>query len=369
MSFDPARVAGPRIGPLLPLRDLCGYRDRMDTIRWGILATGKIAHSFAADLAMVPGARLEAVAARRLESAEAFARELAPDDGAPARAHGSYQALADDPDVDVVYVASPHGLHHEQVRMLLEAGKPVLCEKAITLNAAQAEDLVALAREKDLFLMEAMWMACHPLVRHLRERTRAGDFGAPLQLVADLGWVVDKPPTDRMLAPELGGGALLDMGIYPLTLAQLFLGEPAELTAVAHLAETGIDLNLVLAARYDDGAVAALTTSMTSNSPRTATIATDTGRLDFPNPFHHPAYVTWTAYDDGTPLQPERIEAPDPVIGAGYGNEAAEVMRCLRAGETESPMVPLSQTLALMRQMDAVRARLGIVYPGEEQRG
>ena len=212
-----------------------------------------------------PGWKPWALAA--LDSAEAFAAEFAPDDGVPARAHGSYDALAADPDVDVVYVASPHGLHLDHVRMLLEAGKPVLCEKAITLDAAQAEELVALAREKDLFLMEAMWMACHPLVRHLRERARACDFGALRQLVADLGWVVRKPPTDRMFAPELGGGALLDMGIYPLTLAQLFLGEPAELTAVAHLAETGIDLNLVLAARYDDGAVAAMTTSMTANSP------------------------------------------------------------------------------------------------------
>jgi predicted dehydrogenase len=339
----------------------------MDTIRWGILATGKIAHSFAADLALLPDARLEAVGARRTESAEAFAAEFAPADGAPARAHGSYEALAADPDVDVVYVASPHGLHLEHVRMLLEAGKPVLCEKAFTLNAAEAEELVALARERDLFLMEAMWMACHPLVRLLRERTLAGDFGQPRQLVADLGWVVDKPPTDRMFAPELGGGALLDMGIYPLTLAHLFLGEPAELTALAHQADTGIDLNLVLAARYAGGAVAAMTTTMTANSPRTATIATDTGRLDFPSPFHHPPHVTWTPYDGTTPLAPQRIEAPEPLIGEGYGNEAAEVMRCLRAGEKESPLVPLEQTLLLMRQMDAVRAQLGIVYPGERR--
>ena len=202
-------------------------------------------------------------------------------------------------------------------------------------------------------------MACHPLVRHLRERVRAGDFGVLRQLVADLGWVVDKPPTDRMFAPELGGGALLDMGVYPLTLAHLFLGEPAELTAVAHLAETRIDLNLVLAARYHDGAVAAMTTSMTSNSPRTATIASDTGRLDFHDPFHHPSYVRWTPYDGSTPLEPERIEPPEPVLGLGYANEAAEVMRCLRAGEKESPLVPLEQTLTLMRQMDAVRAQLG----------
>ncbi|MGI9157344.1 MAG: Gfo/Idh/MocA family protein [Marmoricola sp.] len=336
------------------------------SVGWGILASGNIAHSFATDLQQLPDARLVAVGSRRLESAEEFARELPQRDGGTPRAYGSYEELAADPDVDIVYVASPHGLHHEHVRMLLEAGKPVLCEKALTLNAAQAEDLVALAAEKRLFLMEAMWMACHPLVRHLRERMQAGDFGQPRQLVADLGWVVERPPTDRMLDPALGGGALLDMGIYPLTLAQLFLGDPAELTAVAHRAPTGIDLNLVIAARYDGGAVAALTTSMTSNSPRTATIATGTGRLDFPAPFHHPSYVSWTAYHDGQPQQPQRIVPPAPVIGTGLGNEAAEVMRCLRAGELESPLVPHQQSLTLMRQMDSIRATLGVVYPGEE---
>lgn len=332
---------------------------------WGILATGKIAHSFATDLQQLPDARLAAVGARRLESARVFAGEFPQQDGGTARAHASYAELAADPDVDVVYVASPHGLHHEHVRMVLEAGKPVLCEKALTLNAAQSEDLVALARDRGLFLMEAMWMACHPLVRLLRDRMRAGDFGEPRQLVADLGSVVDAPPTDRMLDPALGGGALLDMGVYVLTLAQLFLGEPAELTAVAQRSEAGVDLNLAMAARYHSGAVAALTTSMTSNSPRTATIATDTGRLDFPSPFHHPPYVTWTPYDDGQAQQPERIVPPEPVIGTGLGNEAAEVMRCLRAGELESPLVPHAQTLTVMRQMDAVRAQLGVVYPGD----
>lgn len=337
----------------------------MDEIRWGILATGRIAHSFAADLMLLPDARIAAVGARRLESAEEFAREFTVAPGPPPRAHGSYAELAADPDVDVVYVASPHGLHLEHVRLLLEAGKPVLCEKSLTLNADQAQELVDLARERGLFLMEAMWMACHPLVRHLRDRARAGDFGELRQLVADLGFLAEKPPTHRLLDPALGGGALLDMGIYVLTLAQLFLGEPAGLTAVAQLSERGVDLNTAIAARYDSGAVAALTTSLTSSSPCTATIASDTGRLDFPSGFHHPSHVTWTPYAGGQPQEPERIEPPEPVIGSGLGNEAAEVMRCLRAGMLESPLVPHAQTLALMRQLDAVRAQVGVVYPGE----
>ncbi|RLV47573.1 gfo/Idh/MocA family oxidoreductase [Nocardioides mangrovicus] len=335
-----------------------------DVVRWGVLATGKIAHTFATDLRLVQGSRLAAVASRSLESAQRFALEHATEDHTPL-AYGSYAELAADPDVDVVYVASPHALHLEHVRMLLEAGKPVLCEKPVTLNAAQAEELIDLARERGLFFMEAMWMACHPLVRHVRERVLAGDFGTPTQLVADLGWLVDLPPTDRMFAPELGGGALLDMGVYVLTFAQLFLGEPEQLGATAVLDEHGIDLNTAIVGRYPGGAVAALTTTMTGHSPRTATIATDLGLLEFPGPFHHPSQVIWTSYEGGRPQQPVKIDPPQPVVGAGYGNEAREVVRCLRAGELESPMVPHAQTLAVMRQLDELRGQLGIVYPGE----
>jgi predicted dehydrogenase len=341
-----------------------------ETIRWGILATGKIAHAFARDLALLPDAELTAVGARRPESAAAFVADLAPEltgQERPPTAHGSYAALVDDPGVDVVYVASPHGLHHEHVRLALEAGKPVLCEKALTLNTAQAEDLVALAREKQLFLMEAMWMACHPLVRDLARRVRASEFGAPRQLVADLGWVVDRPETDRLLAPELGGGALLDMGVYPLTLADLLLGEPDALDGVAALSPAGVDLNLVMAARYPSGAVAALTATMTAHSPRTAWLATDRGRLDIPAPFHHPELVRWVEYDAaaGAFREPVQLDPPEPLVGTGLGNEAAEVMRCLRAGELESPLVPHAQTLRIMRQMDALREQIGVTYPGD----
>jgi predicted dehydrogenase len=347
---------------------MTGSADDHAPVRWGILATGKIAHSFARDLALLPDATLAAVGARRLESAEAFAGEFGTADQWPT-SHGSYAALVEDPQVDVVYVASPHALHHEHVRLALEAGKPVLCEKALTLNAEQAEDLVTLAREKGLFLMEAMWMACHPLVRDLAARVRAGEFGTPRQLVADLGWVVDRPETDRLLSPELGGGALLDMGVYPLTLADLLLGEPDRLHAVADLSSAGVDLNLVLAAHYPGGAVAALTATMTGHSPRTAWLATDTGRLEIPAPFHHPAAVRWVASDPdtGTFREPVQLDPPEPVIGTGLGNEAAEVMRCLRAGLMESPLVPHEQTLRIMRQMDAVRRELGVTYPGEDR--
>ena len=325
--------------------------------RWGIVATGTIAHSFARDLALVPGAELAAVASRSVDRAAAFADEFGG-----ARAYGSAEDLAADPDLDVVYVASPHALHLAHARPALEAGKAVLCEKALTLNLADAETMVGLAREHGVFLMEAMWMACNPVVRALREGLAAGRFGEPRQLHADLGFVVDRPADDRLLDPALGGGALLDMGIYPLTFAHLMLGEAEALTATAVLSPAGVDLDVAIAGRYPGGAVAALTSTMTSTSPRTATIATTTGLLEIPAPFHHPPYVVYTPTDG----RPERIDGAEPVIGSGLGTEAVEVQRCLAAGLTESPLVPHAQTLALMRQLDDLRAQIGVVYPGED---
>ncbi|MBB6628629.1 Gfo/Idh/MocA family oxidoreductase [Nocardioides sp. KIGAM211] len=333
--------------------------------RWGILATGKIAHSFARDLALVPGAELAAVGSRREESAQAFAAEH----GART-AHSSYEALVEDPDVDVVYVASPHSLHLEHAALAFAAGKHVLCEKPLTLTTADAEAMVALAREHDRFLMEAMWTACHPVVRRLRRDLADGRFGTPRQLHAELGFRVDAAPTDRMLDPALGAGALLDMGIYPLTLAHLLLGEAEELRATAVLSEAGADLDVAVVGRYPGGAVATMTASMTSWSSRAAAIATDRGRITLED-FHHPAYALFTPFDDGGSNddvglgEPVRIEGDEPVIGSGYGNEAVEVQRCLAEGLRESPLVPHAQTLTLMRQMDDVRAQIGVRYAAD----
>ncbi len=326
-----------------------------DIIGWGILATGKIARSFARDLRDVPGARIAAVGSRTAGSAEAFAQEYA---GPGCRAHASYEALVADTAVDVVYVASPHALHLEHATLALEAGKHVLCEKPLTLNTAEAEAMVALARKHDRFLMEAMWMACHPVIRALREGFAEGRFGVPRQVHADLGFVVDRPPGDRMIDPALGGGALLDMGIYPLTLAHLLLGPAEELTATAGLSATGIDLDVAIAGRYAGGAVAALTASMTSVSPRVASIATSTGVLTLPADFHHPPHALWTPAGEA----PEVVDGVEPLLGTGLGNEAAEVQRCLLAGLHESPLVPHEQTLLLIGQMDDLRRQIGVRY-------
>ncbi|MGN6132046.1 MAG: Gfo/Idh/MocA family protein [Nocardioidaceae bacterium] len=348
----------PQLPPLEPLDVVPGPvraaplpADR--PVRWGVLGTGKIATAFALNLALLPECEIAAVAARRLESAEAFARRH----GA-ARAYGDYRALVADPEVDIVYVATPHALHLEHVGLAFEAGKPVLCEKPLTLNAADAQSLVAQARDRGLFLMEGMWMRCNPLVRRLRQLAEAGAFGTLRQVRADLGFRVDSPPTDRLLDPALGGGALLDMGIYPIAFAHLFLGEPSTVTAAATLSAAGADLDVALSLAYDSGATASLTSSMTSWSPRTASIATDLGRVDVPAPFHHPTTATWTS--DG---RSETLTAE--VTGTGLADEALEVVRCLRAGETESPLVPLDDTVAVMELMDRVRRDIGVRYPGD----
>lgn len=331
-------------------------------IRWGVLATGKIATAFAQNLALLPQCEIAAVAARRQESADAFAAQH----GA-ASAYGDYRALVEDPDVDVVYVATPHALHREHVELAFDAGKPVLCEKTLTLNARDAEHLVALSREKGLFFMEAMWMRCNPLLRRLQQLFGSGVFGEVRQVRADLGFVVDKPPTDRLLDRALGGGALLDMGIYPLTFVHLFLGEPSSVAATAALSEVGVDLNLALSLGYDSGAVASLTSTMTAWSPRTASIATDRGRIDVPPPFHHPTTATWTVQDTDPDFggPGATMEIREDLIGTGLAHEAIEVVRCLRAGETESPLVPLDDTVALMRQMDRIREQIGVRYDAD----
>lgn len=327
-------------------------------VRWGIVSTGKIATAFVEDLALLEECEVAAVGARRQESADAFARRHGIE-----RAYGDYRSLVADPDVDVVYVGTPHALHREHVELAFEAGKPVLCEKAFTLTAAETEHLVALAREQGLFLMEAMWMRCNPLVRRLQQLLATGALGEVRQVRADLGFRVDQPPTDRLLDPALGGGVLLDMGIYPLTFAQLFLGDPSDVAAVASLSQAGVDLDLSLGLGYPTGAVASLTASMTAWSPRTASIATDRGRLDLAAPFHHPSAATWTSYDDG-PAEPREIR--EARLGVGYTHEALEVVRCLRNGETESPLVPLDDTVSMMRLMDRIRTRIGVRYAADD---
>ncbi|MEU3749987.1 MULTISPECIES: Gfo/Idh/MocA family protein [Streptomyces] len=324
------------------------------TVRWGILATGGIAERFTTDLLTLDGAEVVAVASRTEASAKAFADRF----GIP-RAYGEWAGLFADEDVDVVYVATPHHAHREAAGLALEAGKAVLCEKALTLNAREAEELVTLSRDRGLFLMEAMWMYCNPLVLRLAELVRDGAVGEVRTVQADFGLAGPFAADHRLRDPAVGGGALLDLGVYPVSFAQLLLGEPDSVQAHALISPEGVDLNTGMLLGWDSGASALLSCSLVADTPLTAAVTGTLGRIEVPRGFFFPE--RFTLHRDGR--EPEEFVAGDDPHS--FRHEAAEVMRCLRAGATESPLVPLEGSLAVMRTLDAVRERVGVRYPSE----
>ncbi|WP_079125431.1 Gfo/Idh/MocA family protein, partial [Streptomyces lushanensis] len=331
---------------------------RRDTVRWGVLATGGIAARFTAEVRELPDAEVVAVASR----GEARAKEFAARFGVP-RAYGEWAALVADPDVDVVYVATPHSAHRAAAGLALAAGKPVLCEKPFTLNVREAGELVSLARERGLFLMEAMWTYCNPVIRRLVELVRDGAIGEIQTVQADFGFPGPADPGHRLRDPALGGGALLDLGVYPISFAQLLLGEPDRVQADALLSPEGVDLNTGMLLGWESGATALLSCSLTGGTPVTATVTGTRGRIELPSGFFSAERFVLHRNDAGPGTGPEEFTADGGLYGLQY--EAAEVMRCLRAGETESPLVPLDGTLAVMRTLDAVRDRIGVRFPAD----
>ncbi|MEU9322856.1 Gfo/Idh/MocA family oxidoreductase [Streptomyces canus] len=327
------------------------------SVRWGILATGGIAAAFTADLVDLPDAEVVAVASRSEASAKAFAERFGIE-----RAYGGWDALAEDADIDVVYVATPHSAHRAAAGLCLTAGRNVLCEKAFTLNAREAEELVALAKEHDRFLMEAMWMYCNPLIGRLKALVDDGAIGEIRTVQADFGLAGPFPPAHRLRDPAQGGGALLDLGVYPVSFAHLLLGEPSDVTAKAVLSEEGVDLQTGALLSWDSGALASLHCSLTGGTATIASVTGSLGRIDIPNGFFHPD--RFVLHRDGR--DPEEFVA-DPADGPrnSLKHEAREVMRALRAGESQSPLVPLEGTLAVMRTLDAIRDHVGVRYPGE----
>jgi predicted dehydrogenase len=312
-------------------------------LRWGIMGTGLIAGAFAEDLKLTGSGVVTAVGSRTAESASRFADRHR----VPAR-HSSYEALANDPDVDVVYVATPHPMHHGNARLALEAGKPVLVEKPFTMNAGEARDLVDLARAKNLFLMEAMWTRFLPHIRHVRELLP--NLGRVVTLSADHGQWFAEDPAFRLFAPELGGGALLDLGIYPVSFASMVLGTPDRVAAMATAAFTGVDAQVSMLFGYPSGAQAVLTCTLSAVSPTTASIVGTDGRIDIDGPFYAPASFTFVPREG----EPSRHEYRDD--GRGLRHQADEVALLLAAGETESPLMPLDETVSIMTTMDDVLA-------------
>ena len=327
----------------------------MEAIRWGIVGSGWIAREFAKALALVPDATLMAIGSRTQDRAEAFGEEF----DIPLR-FGSYQDLVECPDIDVVYIATPHTSHLADASQALRAGKPVLCEKPLTVNVREAQALVALAREQGLFFMEAMWTRFVPAVLKLREWMAAGVIGEPRFLSANIGWNHPYDEQSRLFNPKLAGGALLDIGIYPVSLASMLLGTPSAISGVMHPASTGVDMQCSVSLVHPSGALANFVATLRADPPRDAVIAGSEGWIRI-----HPLLNEPETLSRGTGgTIEETIHLPH--IGNGYAHEAIEVMACLRDGKLESDIMPLDESLTIMQTLDDIRAQWGLQYAADD---
>lgn len=324
------------------------------TFRWGIIGLGRIAHKFATGLQLVPNAQLYAVASREIGKAQTFAAEY----GA-SHAFGSYEELLTIKDLDAIYVATPHSEHHANVLMCLRAGIPVLCEKAFAFNARQVREMIATARLENVFLMEAIWTRFLPATLKTLELIESGSIGDIKHLSADFGFLAPYNPEGRLFNKALAGGSLLDIGIYPLFISKLLLGNPQHIKAVASLTETGVDMACTMALSYENGATASLFSTLAARTDSTATIYGTKGKILMHSRFHEATAITLEIEGD----EPQYI--PCERLGDGYCYEAIHVQECLTNGLTQSPLLPLSFSLELIELMDEIRRQIGVVYEAD----
>lgn len=325
-----------------------------EPIRWGILGTGKIARALATALQDVPDAVLAGVASRSRDKAGAFAVEF----GAAA-AYGSYEDLVAAAGIDLVYVATPHPQHAANALLALNAGKGVLCEKPFTMNRREAEQVVALARTKQLFLMEAMWTRFMPALAEVKRLIALGEIGSVHQVVADFGFTATFGPEHRVYNPALGGGALLDLGIYPLSIAASLLGAVVDVKAQAEMGPTGVDVQTGFTLRHEGGGMSVCSCSFQARTPGELTVSGSRGHIRMNTMFHRARSIT-VSLDDGST---RTIDTP--FLGNGYVHEVIEAQRCFRAGLIESPGMTHAETLDLMSVMDEVRRQIGLVYAAD----
>jgi predicted dehydrogenase len=264
--------------------------------------------------------------------------------------------------VDVIYIGTPHPMHHENALMCLNGGKAVLVEKSFTMNRRQAEDIITLARAKKLFVMEAMWTRFMPSVVEAKRIVDSGEIGKPANVSADFGFTSDAGPEHRLFAPELGGGALLDLGIYPLSMSSFFLGAVTGVKAQAEMAATGVDMQTAFTLTHEGGGVSSCACSLRSRTPTELVISGEKGYVRLHDRFHNTDTITVTLVD-GASRNERTLTLPKS--GNGYTHEAQEVGRCLRAGLIESPVMPHAETLALMGTLDEIRAQIGLRYPAD----
>jgi predicted dehydrogenase len=322
--------------------------------RWGILGPGRIAHRFAQDLEVVEGVKLQAVASRSVERGAAFAQRY----GAAA-CYDSYEALAQDPEVDAVYIATPHRYHFAQTKLCLEAGKPVLCEKPFTVNAAQAAELIQLARQKDLFLMEALWSRCLPVYAQVRKWLSDEEIGDVQLITSSFCFQPERDPSDRKFAHELAGGALLDLGVYNIALSQWVTGnDPSAVSALGMLGDTGVDELTGVTLAYPHGIVAQFSCGLLLETANDLTIYGTKGRIRIHANFWESTRATLT-------VPGKELIVTLPFRRNGFEYQIEEATGCIRSGKAESEAMPLADTLGNMKTMDRIREQIGLRYSFE----
>jgi predicted dehydrogenase len=324
-----------------------------ENFNWGILGPGGIAQAFAKDLSFIQGHSIAAVGSRSLENAKKFA------DVYGGTAYGSYEELVADPTVDAIYVATPHPAHHDNVNLALNAGKPVLCEKPFAVNAKQAQAMVDAASRNSVALMEAMWPRFLPHYAKVREIVDSGVLGPILSIHADHGQRLADQGIARLIEPDLAGGALLDLGIYPVSFAHMILGNPAHITSKAVMTEKGVDAQTSMIFSYDSGAQAVLTTTMIEQTPCRAVVAGLNGWLEIDRTFYNPAAMR-VVLNDGTVT-----EYPNTYAGHGLREQAETFKQLVLSGKLESDILSWVDTVDIMKSLDTVREQIGLKYPFE----
>ena len=326
----------------------------MSDFKWGILGTGGIAQAFAADLQLLEGHRVAAVGSRTLTVAQEFTKTSG------GTAYGSYEELVDDPSIDAIYVATPHPAHHNNVILALNAGKPVLCEKPFAVNALEAQAMVDAARTNNVALMEAMWSRFLPHYARVREIVASGVLGKILTIQADHGQRLADQDIPRLVEPMLAGGALLDLGIYPVSLAHMVLGNPIKITASGVLTEKGVDAQTSMIFDYADGAQAVLNTTMIEQTPCRAVIAGTNGWLELDRVFYSPTSMRVILFDGS------ETHYPRTYSGHGLREEAEVFKQLVVSGNQQSEILTWKDTVDIMHTLDTVRSQIGLRYPFEK---
>jgi predicted dehydrogenase len=323
-------------------------------VQWGIIGPGHIAEKFASDLKLVPGCKLAAVASRSNERAKDFATRFQVP-----LFYSSYKEIVHDPNIDIIYIATPHNLHFENALLCLNNGKAVLVEKPFALNQKEAEQMVQASRKNDIFLMEAFWTRFNPVIQMVKSIIDSGELGKIRTLKADFGFKATYNPEGRVFNPHLGGGSLMDVGVYPLFLACLLLGKPELVKSVAQLTKSGIDESCGMTIKFEEGAIAILSSSIVNSTEAEANISCENGRIFIPARWYVPRKAQILQTD-----KPERW-INDEFEGFGYQFEAMEANRCLEEARIESPLQPHEFSLLLISTLDQIRKQCGIVYPND----